>query len=116
MEYLIGHIEWIAKALTKALELAPSEIDIAIRIYVTSTPTTGSVDIASSSHTTTWKEDDSVHSSDETAIGRSRPSSLLNFSAVQVTQGRPDIPLLLREEVEANTGRMSVTGNVFAPY
>ncbi|KAI0644002.1 iron reductase [Trametes meyenii] len=98
-----SHIEWISKALTQALELAPNGIEISIRIFITS----GNSIPAPQERE--WNEDDSVHSSEGTAVGRSRPSSLLNFSAVQVSQGRPDIPALLRDEVEVNTGRLSVT-------
>ena len=107
----LGHIEWVSKTLTKALELAPSDIEISIRIFVTSgnaAPTLAQTQDRS------FNEDDSVHSSsDGTAIGKSRPSSLLNFSAVQVSQGRPDLRALLREEVDANTGRLSVTGTSY---
>lgn len=100
-----GHIEWVSKALTEALELAPQGLDIFIRLFVTSGSAPGLVPAD------TWNEDDSIHSSVEgTAIGKSRPSSLLNFSAVQVSQGRPDLPALLRSEVDANVGRLSVTG------
>ncbi|KAH9896466.1 iron reductase [Cubamyces lactineus] len=101
-----NHIEWVSKTLTKALELAPSDIEISIRIFVTS----GKVPELAQTETRSFNEDDSVHSSsDGTAIGKSRPSSLLNFSVVQVSQGRPDLRALLREEVDANTGRLSVT-------
>ncbi|OJT05986.1 Ferric/cupric reductase transmembrane component 2 [Trametes pubescens] len=98
-----SHIEWVSKALTEALELAPAGLDISIRLFVTSGSTPGLVPADS------WNEDDSVHSSEGTATGKSRPSSLLNFSAVQVSQGRPDLPALLRAEVDANVGRLSVT-------
>ncbi|KAL1938751.1 hypothetical protein VTO73DRAFT_11354 [Trametes versicolor] len=99
-----SHIDWVSKALTEALELAPQGLDISIRLFVTSGSAPGLVPADS------WNEDDSIHSSVEgTAIGKSRPSSLLNFSAVQVSQGRPDLPALLRAEVDANVGRLSVT-------
>ncbi|KAI0777446.1 iron reductase [Trametes elegans] len=98
-----SHIEWISKAVTKALELAPSDIDISIRLFVTS----GNVQPHPPGRA--WNEDDSVHSSEGTAVGKSRPSSLLNFEAVQVLQGRPDLHAILREEVEATSGRISVT-------
>ncbi|RDX49457.1 hypothetical protein OH76DRAFT_1350857 [Lentinus brumalis] len=100
------HIEWVSKALTKALEFAPSEVEIAIRIYVTA----HNSDVDALRQVKSWGEDDSIHSSDGTAVGRSRPPSLLNFSAVQVMQGRPDLRALLHEEVAASSGgRLSVT-------
>lgn len=107
-----GHMEWISQTLSKALELAPSNVDIAVRIFVTGQsgqilPREGS-----------WNEDESIHSSSEGAspVNKTRPSSLLNFPAVQLAQGRPDLSALLREEVETNTGRLSVTGKQAVSY
>ncbi|OSC98885.1 iron reductase [Trametes coccinea BRFM310] len=99
-----NHIDWISKTLGKALELAPAGIEISIRIFVTSG------NGMTLYQTQTVGEDDSVGSiSEGTAVGRSRPPSLLDFSAVQVIQGRPDLSSILREEVEAADGRLSVT-------
>ncbi|KAI0367299.1 iron reductase [Pilatotrama ljubarskyi] len=97
-----SHIEWVSNALTRALELAPSDVEIVIRIFVTggSAPTLQKEG--------SWSEDESVHSS-QGADGKAKPSSLLNFPAVQVAEGRPDLSALIKEEVEANTGRLSVT-------
>ncbi|CDO76209.1 hypothetical protein BN946_scf184819.g9 [Trametes cinnabarina] len=99
-----AHIGWISSVLTKALSLAPTDIDISIRIFVTARNTQLLND-------TTSLDDDkeSVRSSEGTGRTKSSPSSLLNFTAIQVVQGRPDLPVLLREEVEATTGRLSVT-------
>ena len=117
-----GHIEWVSKALTKALELAPAELEISIRIYVTSkggerSGSGGGKEADPNANANAlgevreWKDDDSVHSSSEgTAVGRSRPPSLLSFDAVQVYEGRPELYSLLREEVDATNGRISVTG------
>lgn len=105
-----GHIDWVSKALTTALELAPTEIEISIQIYITgSTANVAQPELAS------YNEDDSIHSTEGTAVGKSRPSSLLNFSAVQVHQGRPDLPAILLGEVESNMGRLSVTGAFIFP-
>ncbi|KAI9057704.1 iron reductase [Trametes sanguinea] len=99
-----SHIDWISKTLGKALELAPSGIEISIRIFVTSGNGKALY------QTQTAGEDDSVGSiSEGTAVGQSRPPSLLDFSAVQVTQGRPDLSSILREEVAVNSGCLSVT-------
>ncbi|KAH9855456.1 iron reductase [Lenzites betulinus] len=99
-----SHIEWISQALARALELAPANIDIAVRIYVTSqngesVPREGS-----------WAEEESLHSSENASpVTKTRPSSLLNSEAVQVFPGRPDLAALLHEQIEVNTGRLSVT-------
>ncbi|TBU43175.1 ferric reductase NAD binding domain-containing protein [Dichomitus squalens] len=100
------HIEWVSKALSKALELAPSDLEISIRIYVTGRSASNETALR---QVKSWNEDDSIHSSEGTTVGKSRPPSLLNFPAVQVNQGRPDIPALLHDEVDATTGRISVT-------
>ena len=119
-----GHIEWVSKALTTALALAPSDLDISIRIYVTSASKVGErkerdANANALTEVKSWNEDDSIHSSSEgTAVGRSRPPSLLSFDAVQVCEGRPELHSLLREEVDATSGRISVTGMSFLadPY
>ncbi|OSC98884.1 iron reductase [Trametes coccinea BRFM310] len=98
------HMEWISKVLVKALSLAPADIDISVRIFITARSG------QSLANATSLDDDkESAHSSEGTAPSKSRPPSLLNFPVVQVAHGRPDLPSLLREEVEANTGRLSVT-------
>ncbi|KAI0828502.1 iron reductase [Trametes gibbosa] len=99
-----SHIEWISQALSRALELAPATIDITVRIYVTS-PNGQSVPRDSS-----WAEEESLHSSENASPAtKTRPSSLLNFQAVQVSSGRPDLTALLHEQIEGTSGRLSVT-------
>ncbi|KAI0354097.1 iron reductase [Trametes cingulata] len=97
-----SHIEWVSTALTRALELAPSNIEIAVRIFVTG----GSA--PSLNREGSYSEDESVHSSEE-AGGKTKPASLLTLPAVQVAEGRPDLSALIKEQVEVNTGRLSVT-------
>ncbi|KAH9896468.1 iron reductase [Cubamyces lactineus] len=96
-----SHMDWVSKTLAKALELAPSELEVFIRISVTARN--------DQNHVLALNDNESVHSSEGTDPSKSRPSSLLNLPAVQVAQGRPDLPALLREEVATNAGRMSVT-------
>ena len=71
---------------------------MSIRIFVTGKHDQGS-------------EYGSINSSEgEGASHKERAPSLLSHPAVCVAHGRPDLPALLREEVDANSGRMSVTG------
>ena len=99
----------MSKALSKALELAPPEVEVSIRIFVTGKASAA----AAEADARQWNEDDSVHSSEGSAShkeGKAHTPSLLSYPAVAVAQGRPDLPALLREEVATNAGRMSVTG------
>ncbi|KAI0644003.1 iron reductase [Trametes meyenii] len=98
-----SHIEWVSKALTKALELAPANIDLSVRIFVTSgsAPALG--------REGSWNEDESSHSSEGSPVEKTKPSSLFNFPSVQVALGRPNLAAFLQHEVEINTGRLSVT-------
>lgn len=101
-----GHIDWVSKALQQALELAPPFLDISVRIYVTSgepLPVTNQRAF----------DDDSIHEGGSDAHSGEKSSaviSLLDFSAVQVSSGRPDLHALLRDEVAAVSGRLSVSG------
>ncbi len=98
-------MEWISDALSKALELAPSNVEINIRVFVTAQNAQPLTNEGS------WTEDESIHSSEGVSpVTKTKPSSLLSFPAVQLAHGRPDLSSMLREEVEANTGRLSVTG------
>ena len=105
--------ENLSKALTTALEFAPQELEIAIRFYVTSKrradETANTVPL---NHVRSWNEDDSIHFSHGTAVGQSRPPSLFAYPSVQVIPGRPDLHTLLGEEIDANTGRLSVSGTL----
>ena len=61
-----------------------------------------------------WDEDDSVRSSEDSSVPQKdeklAAAALLSHPAVRLAQGRPDLHALLRDEVGANTGRMSVSG------
>lgn len=106
-----GHMEWISHALSKALELAPSNVEISIRIFVTAQ------NAESLAREGSWAEDESIHSSEGASpAAKTKPSSLLSFPAVQLAHGRPDLSSMLREEVEANTGRLSVTGTCLSLF
>ncbi|EED82571.1 hypothetical iron reductase [Postia placenta Mad-698-R] len=100
-----SHIDWVSKALQQALELAPPFLDISVRIYVTSgepLPVTNQRAF----------DDDSIHEGGSDAHSGEKSSaviSLLDFSAVQVSSGRPDLHALLRDEVAAVSGRLSVS-------
>ena len=104
----------MSKALSKALELAPPEVEVSIRIFVTGKASAA----AAEADARQCNEDDSVHSSEGSAShkeGKAHTPSLLSYPAVAVAQGRPDLPALLREEVDTNAGRMSVTGEINLP-
>jgi hypothetical protein len=42
--------------------------------------------------------------------------SLFAMQSVKLQNGRPDLPALLRDEVELATGRMSVSGQSLSPH
>ncbi|CDO76208.1 hypothetical protein BN946_scf184819.g8 [Trametes cinnabarina] len=105
----VEHVDWISHTLGKALGLAPAGIDISIRIFVTSG------NGAALHQSQALGEDDSVKSvSEGTVVGKSRPPSLLDYPAVQMTNGRPELAAILQEEVDASDGRLSVTGAHFS--
>ena len=96
-------MEWIAQTLSQALSIAPQHLSISIRIYVTSSSEALPVldrDIS---------EVDSMGSGYERKKSMAS-SPLLRFPAVELFRGRADLQVLLRDEVAANTGRLSVTG------
>lgn len=102
---LIGHIGWISATLLKAIQLSPSSLSISICVYVT----------GSSLDSFAWDEESSPSASTEDnpeiPSGTSNSlASILSSPIVKVTEGRPDLRKLLREEAESASGRMSVRG------
>lgn len=87
-----------------ALELSPEQLDVSVRIFMTGrgrlpdrTPLMDGDDGSASAYEMTTP-----------AMETHRP--LLSFAAVQVALGRPELGKLLKDEVSATTGRISVTG------
>lgn len=75
-----------------------------IRIYVT-----GADGAASRLPRSASFDDDSINAGSEHEK-KNNLTSVLTHSSVTVTEGRPDLSLLLRQEAETSTGRMSVSG------
>ncbi|PCH37152.1 iron reductase [Wolfiporia cocos MD-104 SS10] len=99
-----SHIDWVSRALTQALELAPGYLSVNIWIYITSgepLPVTNQQAY----------DDDSVHNGPGSNSGEKSTAvvSLLDYSAIQLNSGRPDLHALLRDEVAQNSRTMSVT-------
>ncbi|KZT06684.1 iron reductase [Laetiporus sulphureus 93-53] len=99
-----SHIEWVSKALKQALELTPPSLNVNILIHVTAGEP---LPVASEKA----YDDDSVHddSASKSQEKGSATISLLDYSAVQLFPGRPDLHALLRNEVATATGCLSVT-------
>ena len=107
---LTGQVEWISNALTNALELAPSSLEIAVRIFVTGRQNATPIPLTmtkNSSYSMTTLGSSTPNTS-------TSPQSLTEHPSVQITQGRPNIRALLRGEVDNATGRLSVTGMVLS--
>ncbi|KAL0948175.1 hypothetical protein HGRIS_010786 [Hohenbuehelia grisea] len=98
----ISHVNWVSDTLYKGLLLAPPGLDIIIRISVT-----GQIpDVL------TWGDDDSMHSTPpETPSSQKtiEPLGLLSMQSIQISNGRPDLKALLRQEAESTDGRMVVS-------
>ena len=97
----IEQIEWVSSSLVNALEFAPPHLDIAIRIFVTGRGKPDDQLTAESSR---------VLAQTSTIATTAAPRMLAEFSSVQIVSGRPDIPKMLKDEVKAAVGHLSVTG------
>ncbi|KAG1724741.1 ferric reductase NAD binding domain-containing protein, partial [Suillus lakei] len=89
----VDHIHWIDEALIRALRLAPPSLSISIHIHVTGA--SASIETLSNSH----GPNDNAK----------RDDSLFAIDSVKLANGRPDLRAILRDEVKAATGRMSVS-------
>ncbi|KAF7985874.1 hypothetical protein HWV62_43742 [Athelia sp. TMB] len=97
------HLAWVSDTLLKAAQLAPSSLQVEIRIYVTSA--NGSASEMSRSGS---RGEDSLNGGSDREK-QDDLSKILAHPAVKVAEGRPDLGVLLREEAEATSGRMSVS-------
>ncbi|EJD53556.1 hypothetical protein AURDEDRAFT_156793 [Auricularia subglabra TFB-10046 SS5] len=93
-------IKWISSALADALSVVPPHLEIEPRIYVTRASANGTLQSLS------YSEEDLSVSSDD-GEKKKGAETLLNILRAEV--GRPDVPALLRAEIEAaQGGRVSV--------
>ncbi|KAG2151488.1 ferric reductase NAD binding domain-containing protein [Suillus clintonianus] len=109
----VEHIHWIDEALVRALRLAPSSLSISIHIHVTGAA--APVDTLSQSHgqnndakPVRDSRSDIAELQDGKAVEITN-NSLFVMESVKLANGRPDLPAILRDEVKAATGRMSVS-------
>lgn len=89
-----------------ALELAPEKLDISVRIFMT-----GRARMPDQTPLMSDNDNDGNSSLDEMmtpTMEMRRP--LMSFASVQLIHGRPELGKLLKDEVSATTGRISVTG------
>ena len=103
---IIGHISWISETLGAAIKLAPTGLEVSIRIFVTGDSVPQQSD------------DVSVKSGKETpeAEWESPPPSLFEDPAVLITSGsRANLKYILQKEADLTHGRMGVTGLCYQP-
>ncbi|KAG2095889.1 ferric reductase NAD binding domain-containing protein [Suillus discolor] len=110
----IGHIHWIDDVLIRALRLAPPSLSISIHIYVSGTPATIGTLPRSYGRTDDVKpvRDDSRSEVVELQDGKAMEisnESLFAIESVKLAHERADLRAILRDEVKAATGRMSVS-------
>ncbi|KAG1804034.1 ferric reductase NAD binding domain-containing protein [Suillus subaureus] len=109
----VDHIRWINDVLIRALRLAPPSLSISIHIHVTGVATP--IETLPQSHglndDAKPARDDSRSEVVESQDGKDTEisnNSLFAIESVKLARGRPDLPAILRDEVTATTGRMSV--------
>ncbi|TFK94331.1 hypothetical protein K466DRAFT_476640 [Polyporus arcularius HHB13444] len=101
-------VEWISKALVNALERAPPSLEIAICIFVTGGRKPDQMPLMNNN------DSDFMYTMDgptptNADMPMMAPRMLADFTSVQITPGRPDIPKMLKDEVALASGRLSVT-------
>lgn len=91
-----GHIEWISDALLPAIQDIPSSITVDIRVYVT----------AVVEDSRSWDDDSAEGDAELKGDAKSGPQ----LPGVNVEQGRPELKILIDEEINRATGHISVNG------
>ncbi|KAH7924967.1 hypothetical protein BV22DRAFT_1065836 [Leucogyrophana mollusca] len=109
-----NHIQWIDDTLIRAIQLAPPSLTVSIRIHVTGAPAT----MEPLTRTFGDEEVDKASIRDDSRSeivesGKDTPEkskdSLLAIDAVKLESGRANFPVILKEEVDLASGRMSVS-------
>ncbi|KAH7890651.1 ferric reductase NAD binding domain-containing protein [Phlebopus sp. FC_14] len=106
-----NHVRWIDETLLKALQLAPSWLSISIRIHVTG-PNDCIDPIPRLNATEDSQSTEEGKSSEEPESPQTTEKSghpLLALESVKLEKGRPNLPAMLKEEVDCTTGSMSVS-------
>ncbi|KAG2138486.1 ferric reductase NAD binding domain-containing protein [Suillus clintonianus] len=109
----VDHIHWIDEVLIRALRLAPPSLSISIHIHVTGAPST--IETLPQSYSPKDEKrarDDSGSDIMELQDGKVveiNNDSLFAIESVKLAHERPDLWAILRDEVKATTGRMSVS-------
>ncbi|KAG1726686.1 ferric reductase NAD binding domain-containing protein [Suillus lakei] len=108
----VDHIHWIDEVLIRALRLAPPSLSISIQIHVTGAPAT--IEILPQSY---GPNDDAKPVRDDSRSEELQDGKIMEISSdalfaiesVKLAHERPDLQTILRDEVKAATGRMSVS-------
>jgi ferric-chelate reductase len=96
---------WIEPMLAAALDAAPRHLVIELKIYVTSVDSTSVSDGKETSSTGSPVISDAGIFDEKTFPALGGLSAMVRFNA-----GRPDVSALLREEIDATVGPVSVDG------
>ncbi|EIW75479.1 iron reductase [Coniophora puteana RWD-64-598 SS2] len=107
-----SHIQWIEQALIKAVQLAPSSLSLSIRIHVTGSalPTLPEAPQSLSQRQDTDASSEKTQTPGVTpALSLKDQDSVLTLSAVRVESGRPNLKVLIGDEVATTSRRLSVS-------
>lgn len=110
MTSAVDHLRWIGDALVDAIAAAPAHVTVETKIFVTRAPVTAmaGLDYAESASATSTNAS-RINVSEKNADKKVRDVEEL-MSALNLQVGRPDVVELLRHEVDAAAGRVSVNG------
>lgn len=97
----IGHVEWISDALVPVIQKISASISLEVRLSIT-----GVIEESQSRDDDSAKEDPEIK-----IVGKTKSDlQLLRMPVVHVQRGRPNIELLMKEEISRANGDISVNG------
>jgi predicted ferric reductase len=104
------YIQWIEEALIKAVQLAPPSLTVSIRIFITAPSSTMQPNPSREDDSSISSSTEKKGSPGHTIIRKDSLSlSFMSLRGVKMENRRPNLDALLREEVDATSGRMSVS-------
>ena len=102
----LEQLEWISTTLVDALAVVPADLDVSIRIFITS----GSRQFTGNPRQLAGGQSVIESQSERDMTNNNAMGLLTVLDAVLITPGRPELNKMLKKEIAAAAGRLSVTG------
>jgi hypothetical protein len=100
---LLEHVRWIKDILMPAFVGIPPSIEVVVKIYITKSEKAENYE--SKTNESSVEELERIDGSHTQSVARAVDSQYVSFES-----GRPDLQVIIQQEIEKASGRMSING------